>query len=79
MKITRVKAIPYFKLQTKTPGWKMALSQKVHDEESVTFVRIDTDQEIFGVGVTNPGLMILALRNVQEYPPTHTDSSRTSR
>jgi L-alanine-DL-glutamate epimerase-like enolase superfamily enzyme len=58
MRITRVKAIPYSKLRTKTPGWKMALSQKVHDEESVTFIRIDTDQEIFGVGVTNPGLMV---------------------
>jgi L-Ala-D/L-Glu epimerase / N-acetyl-D-glutamate racemase len=58
MRITRVKAVPYLKLETTTPGWKMALSEKVHDEASVTFIKIDTDDGIFGIGVTNPGLMV---------------------
>ena len=58
MRITQVKAVPYLKLQTTTPGWKMALSQKVHDEESITYIKIATDRDLFGIGVTNPGLMV---------------------
>lgn len=61
MKITRVRAVAYHKLQTTTPGWKISLgTRRPHDTTSVIFVRVDTDEGLCGIGVSSPGLMVVS-------------------
>lgn len=61
MKITKIRAVPYHKLRTTTPGWKISLgSRHPHDKTSVIFVRVDTDEGLFGIGVSSPGLKVVS-------------------
>ena len=61
MKITGVRAVPFDKLQTTTPGWKISLgSRKPHDKTVIVYVRVDTDEGLFGIGVSSPGLIVVS-------------------
>lgn len=61
MKITKVRAVPYHKLQTTTPGWKISLGgRQPHDRTSVIFTRVDTDEGLFGIGISSPGLRVIS-------------------
>ena len=55
MKITGVRAVSH-KVQNTMTGWKTSLGG--HDTHELIFVRIDTDEKIFGVGVASPGAIL---------------------
>jgi L-alanine-DL-glutamate epimerase-like enolase superfamily enzyme len=57
MKITRIRAVSH-KVQNTMTGWKTSLGG--HDTHELIFVRIDTDEKIFGVGIASPGALFIA-------------------
>jgi L-Ala-D/L-Glu epimerase / N-acetyl-D-glutamate racemase len=57
MKITRVRAVSH-KVRNVMTGWKTSLGG--HDTHELIFVRIDTDEKIFGVGIASPGALFIA-------------------
>ncbi len=57
MKITRVRAVSH-KVQNTMTGWKTSLGG--HDTHELIFVRIDTDEKIFGIGIASPGALFIA-------------------
>jgi len=57
MKITKVRAVSY-KVQNVMTGWKTSLGG--HDTHELVFVRIDTDEKNFGVGIASPGAIYIS-------------------
>ncbi len=57
MKITKVRAVTH-EVQNLITGWKISLGTK--DNHELIFVRIDTDEKIFGVGVASPGAIYIS-------------------
>lgn len=57
MKITKVRAVTY-KVHNVITGWKISLG--AHDTHGLIFVRIDTDEGVFGVGVASPGAIFIS-------------------
>jgi L-alanine-DL-glutamate epimerase-like enolase superfamily enzyme len=57
MKITKVRAVSH-KVQNVMTGWKTSLGG--HDTHELIFVRIDTDEKIFGIGVASPGAIFIS-------------------
>jgi L-alanine-DL-glutamate epimerase-like enolase superfamily enzyme len=57
MKITRVRAVSH-KVQNTMTGWKTSLGG--HDTHELIFLRIDTDEKIFGIGVASPGAIFIS-------------------
>jgi L-alanine-DL-glutamate epimerase-like enolase superfamily enzyme len=61
MKIKRVRAVHFDKLQTTTPGWKISIgARKPHDRTVIICVRVDTDEGLFGLGTSSPGLIVIS-------------------
>jgi len=56
MKITQVRAVSY-KVQNLMTGWKTSLGG--HDTHELIFVRVDTDERLFGIGIASPGAIFL--------------------
>lgn len=57
MKITRVRAVSH-KVQNTMTGWKTSLGG--HDTHELIFVRIDTDEKVFGIGIASPGAIYIS-------------------
>ncbi len=57
MKITQVRAVAY-KVHNAMTGWKISTGSS--DLHELIFVRIDTDERIFGVGVASPGATFIS-------------------
>lgn len=57
MKITKVRAVAH-KTHNVMTGWKMALGGG--DSHELIFVRIDTDEKTFGIGVASPGQIFIS-------------------
>ncbi|TAJ93115.1 mandelate racemase/muconate lactonizing enzyme family protein [bacterium] len=57
MKITKVRAVTH-EVQNVITGWKISLGSK--DNHELIFVRVDTDEKIFGVGVASPGAIYIS-------------------
>lgn len=66
MKIKKIRAVPFDKLQTTTPGWKISIgSRKPHDRTVIICVRVDTDDGVFGLGTSSPGLIVISGETVK--------------
>jgi len=57
MRITKVRAVAHTVHNVMT-GWKMALGGS--DSHELIFVRIDTDDKVFGIGVASPGQIFIS-------------------
>src|SRR3954471_14985939 len=57
MKITQIRAVSH-KVRNTMTGWKTSLGG--HDTHELIFVRIDTDEKVFGVGIASPGALFIA-------------------
>src|SRR3954469_9837783 len=57
MKITKIRAVSH-KVRNTMTGWKTSLGG--HDTHELIFVRIDTDEKHFGVGIASPGALFIA-------------------
>lgn len=57
MKIIKVRAVSY-KVQNVMTGWKTSLGG--HDTHELIFVRIDTDEGVFGMGIASPGAIYIS-------------------
>lgn len=57
MKITKVRAVAH-EVQNTITGWKISLGSK--DTHELIFVRIDSDEGIFGVGIASPGAIYIS-------------------
>jgi L-alanine-DL-glutamate epimerase-like enolase superfamily enzyme len=66
MKIEKVRAVHFDKLQTTTPGWKISIgAREPHDRIVVICVRVDTDEGLFGLGTSSPGLIVISGETVK--------------
>lgn len=57
MKITKVRAVAH-QVHNVMTGWKISLGSK--DSHELIFVRIDTDERTFGIGVASPGAIFIS-------------------
>jgi len=57
MRITKIRAVAH-EVRNIITGWKISLGSK--DTHELIFVRIDTDEKIFGVGVASPGAIYIS-------------------
>jgi L-alanine-DL-glutamate epimerase-like enolase superfamily enzyme len=57
MKITKVRAAAH-EVHNIITGWKISLGSK--DNHELIFVRMDTDQGVFGIGVASPGATFIS-------------------
>lgn len=57
MKITRVRAAAY-EVHNVITGWKLSLGGG--DVHRLIFVRMDTDQSVFGIGIASPGQIFIS-------------------
>lgn len=61
MKINRVRAVGFDKLETTTPGWKISIGgRRPHDKTVIVYVRVDTDGGVCGIGTSSPGLIVIS-------------------
>ncbi len=57
MKIKKIRAVSHT-VENIMTGWKTSLGG--HDSHELIFVRIDTDKDLFGIGISSPGAIFIS-------------------